>query len=75
MEEDLVISNLELENVNGGQYIGTCIMYTVVKGDNLTKIAKKYHTTVQTLVDLNHIKNRNRIYIGQILLIPQRKVL
>ena len=35
--------------------------YTVVKGDNLTKIAKKYGTTVDTLVALNGIKNKNLI--------------
>ena len=39
--------------------------YTVVRGDNLTKIAKKYGTTVKNLVALNGIKNPNLIYAGQ----------
>lgn len=39
--------------------------YTVVRGDNLTKIAKKYGTTVNNLVKLNGIKNPNLIYAGQ----------
>lgn len=39
--------------------------YTVVKGDNLTKIAKKYGTTVNQLVAWNNIKNPNLIYAGQ----------
>lgn len=39
--------------------------YTVVKGDNLTKIAKKYKTTVKKLVELNNIKDANKIYVGQ----------
>lgn len=39
--------------------------YTVVKGDNLTKIAKKYGTTVNQLVSWNGIKNKNLIYVGQ----------
>lgn len=39
--------------------------YTVAKGDNLTKIAKKYGTTVSRLVSLNGIKNPNLIYAGQ----------
>lgn len=39
--------------------------YTVKSGDNLTKIAKKYGTTVQALVKLNGIKNPNLIYAGQ----------
>lgn len=46
------------------------IIYTVVKGDNLTKLAKRYNTTVDELVKLNNIKNKNLIYIGQQLKIP-----
>lgn len=41
------------------------IYYTVVKGDNLTKIAKKYKVTVKYLKDLNNIPNANLIYVGQ----------
>lgn len=44
--------------------------YTVVKGDNLTKIAKKYGTTVDTLVALNGIKNKNLITVGQVIKLP-----
>lgn len=39
--------------------------YVVKKGDNLTKIAKKYKTTVKQLVAWNNIKNPNLIYVGQ----------
>lgn len=39
--------------------------YTVKSGDNLTKIAKKYGTTVSQLVKWNNIKNANLIYAGQ----------
>jgi len=39
--------------------------YTVAKGDTLTKIAKKYNTTVNQLVAWNNIKNKNLIYAGQ----------
>ena len=41
--------------------------YTVVKGDNLTKIAKAHGTTVAALVELNKIKDKNKINIGQVL--------
>jgi murein DD-endopeptidase len=41
--------------------------YTVVKGDNLTKIAKANATTVAELVKLNGIKDKNKISIGQVL--------
>lgn len=39
--------------------------YTIKSGDNLTKIAKKYGTTVDQLVKWNNIKNKNLIYAGQ----------
>ena len=41
--------------------------YTVVKGDNLTKIAKANGTTVAALVKLNGIKDANKIAMGQVL--------
>lgn len=40
-------------------------VYTVVKGDTLSKIAKKYNVTVNQLVEWNGIKNPNLISIGQ----------
>lgn len=49
---------------------GSTKTYTVVKGDTLSKIAKKYGTTVDTLVKLNGIKNKNLINIGQVIKLP-----
>lgn len=45
------------------------VTYTVVWGDTLTAIAKKYNTTVSKLVELNHIKNPNYIVVGQVLIV------
>lgn len=45
--------------------------YTVKKGDNLTLIAQKYNTTVDSIVYLNNIKNPNIIYPNQKLKIFQ----
>lgn len=39
--------------------------YIVKSGDNLTKIAKAYGTTVDAIVKLNGISNANLIYPGQ----------
>jgi LysM repeat protein len=42
------------------------VYYTIKKGDTLTKIAARYHTTVAHLLKLNpYIKNRNLIYTGR----------
>ena len=47
------------------------VFYTVKKGDTLSGIAKKYNTTVDTILKANPgIKDANRIYIGQLILIP-----
>ena len=48
------------------------IYYTVVRGDNLTKIANKYKTTVSQLVAWNNIKNPNLIYVGQKLIVGKK---
>ena len=43
--------------------------YIVSYGDNLTKIASKYKTTVENIVKDNNIKNPNKIYAGKKLII------
>lgn len=50
--------------INGTNYE---ITYTVKSGDNLTKIAKQFNTTVDSLVSKNGIKDKNKIYVGQVL--------
>lgn len=45
----------------------TSVNYTVKSGDTLSEIALKYNTTVDALVKLNNIKNKNLIYVGQVL--------
>lgn len=49
------------------------IYVKVIRGDTLTGIARRYNTTVSTLVSINNIKNPNLIYVNQILKIPKLK--
>ncbi|MDG4974316.1 GH25 family lysozyme [Lactococcus lactis] len=51
----------------GGQYGTTSQSYTVRSGDNLSSIASRLGTTVQSLVSMNGISNPNLIYAGQTL--------
>ena len=44
--------------------------YTVKKGDTLSGIASKYGTTYQKLASYNGIANPNKIYVGQVIKIP-----
>jgi len=47
------------------------LTYHVVRyGDNLTRIAARYGTTVWAIAQANGIWNPNHIYLGQVLLIP-----
>ena len=43
------------------------ILYKVKKGDTLSSIAKKYNTTVDKLASDNNIKDKNLIFVGQII--------
>lgn len=45
--------------------------YTVKGGDTLSRIARQFNTTVNKLATLNDIRNVNRIYVGQRLLVRQ----
>ncbi len=46
------------------------ITYKIQSGDTLTKIAQKYNTTVDAIANANGIKNKNLIYTGDTLQIP-----
>ena len=45
----------------------SAIRHTVVAGDTLGKIARKYGTTVEKLAEINRIKNPNLIRVGQVI--------
>jgi len=44
--------------------------YAVVRGDSLSRIAKKNHTTVADLMKANHLTNSSVLNVGQKLLVP-----
>jgi LysM repeat protein len=47
------------------------ITYTVKRGDTLSAIARSHHTTVAAILRLNpQIRNPNRLWVGQRILIP-----
>lgn len=50
------------------------IAYVVERGDTLSLIASRFDTSVNRLVTLNQLASRNRISIGQRILLPQEDV-
>lgn len=67
--EEIFLSETSEDNNNTNE----TIVYIVKRGDTLSKIAKNYGTTVESIVKLNNIKNINLIYTGQRLIIPVDK--
>ncbi len=45
-------------------------LYRVRRGDNVTEIARRFGVGVNDLLAVNHIRNQNRISVGQVLEIP-----
>ena len=52
---------------------GDCV-YVVKKGNTLYSIGRWFGVSVKTLKKCNHIKNANKIYVGQKLVVPCKKV-
>lgn len=48
--------------------------YTVHAGDTIYKIAKAYNVEMAEIIQLNHLKHPDRIYAGQVLLLPVQEL-
>lgn len=46
-------------------------IYVVKSGDNLTLIAKKFNLSVEYLIEINNIKNKNLITVNQKLILEK----
>ena len=47
------------------------MQYTVRTGDTLWKLAQRFGTTVEEIQARNSIEDPNKIYVGQVLEIPE----
>ena len=84
MENNMMELNLnEMENVSGG-FGGSpnplpekrgCDRYKIESGANLSRLARRYNTTVAYLMELNkdYITNKNDITAGFWMYIPKQK--
>lgn len=72
MEEKIILTDDELAGVSGGAETAQYVPYKIVRGDTLDHIARVFHTTVDELMRINHIRDKNRIYAGDTILVPVR---
>ncbi len=72
MDEMVKLNDAQLGDIAGGTAIQKYIQYKIVRGDTLSHLARVYHTTVDELIRMNHIKDKNKLYAGDIILIPVR---
>ncbi|MEN6418581.1 MAG: LysM domain-containing protein [Clostridiaceae bacterium] len=67
------LNESQLNEVSGGQG-QRFAYYTVVHGDNLTRIAHYFKTSIQAIVDYNPIiTDRNFIRTGWVLKVPDNR--
>lgn len=45
--------------------------YVVQRGDNLTRISRRFGVSLSLLIAANGIRNPNYIFVGQVLIIPR----
>ena len=64
------LDDAALEMVNGGNDAVLCFPYVVKKGDCLSVLAQRYHTTVAILVAINNLSNPNLVNEGITIMIP-----
>lgn len=53
------IDMAKVSSINGGYRVNGVTYYTIKEGDNLGKIAKKFHCTIKQLMQWNGLKNDN----------------
>ncbi len=64
MNNVVELTEEETEFVTGGTGV-TAQYYIIQRGDNLTRIARRFATTIKRLMELNpRIINPNKIYAG-----------
>lgn len=58
-------TTLSYAEIMNDRYETNHIIYTIKYGDTLTSISRKYNVSIQSIVNLNDIKNPNLIYAGE----------
>lgn len=63
------------QEIKVGQAALEALRHTVKPGETLYSIARSYDTSVALLAELNHLKDANRLYVGQVLTVYAKATL
>lgn len=66
-----VVSSIEVKPFESEYRASSIVIYFVKEGDTLWKIAKKFRSTVDEIIQVNNIENPNKINVGDQLYIPK----
>lgn len=71
--QELLVAKLkDLPTTAAPKWSRTHAYHKVKRGETLSIIANRYHTSVNTLVKVNRIRNKRRLSVGKVLKIPRR---
>ena len=69
---ELIKNVVEVDVSESIKNMPTFVIYCIQKDDNLWKIAKRYATTIEDIVNINSIENPENIAIGTKIIIPKK---
>ena len=64
------VTTIEAESTPPAKTSAAATTYTVARGDNLTRIAKKFGVSAQAIMEANKMQNADRLEAGATLTIP-----
>lgn len=66
-----LINNVKIDKIEQNKRQNSLIIYFVKEGDTLWKIAKRFKTTIEEIIEVNGIENENKLEVGEQLFIPR----
>ena len=69
-QKDAAAKQQNVAEVDSKKIEPETVYYTVKAGDTLWNIAQKYCVSMEGIIAVNHLNNKNKLSVGQVLQIP-----